>query len=68
MARRKGDREPPAPTAIDEVLSRESLESSPWIKQRIKELKLEGRLVHGWTPPVVRMTRCSEGKVQFVNI
>jgi len=53
---------------IDEVLSQESLESSPWIKQRIKELKLEGRLVHGWTPPVVRMTRCSEGKVQFVNI
>jgi len=53
MARR-GEREPPAPTPLDEVLSRSSLESSPWVKQRIEELDLRGRLVKGWTPPLVQ--------------
>lgn len=50
MARR-GDREPPAPTPVDELISRNSLRSSPWILARIRELNLKGRLVKGWTPP-----------------
>lgn len=51
MARR-GDREPPAPTPVDELISRNSLRSSPWILARIRELNLKGRLVKGWTPPM----------------
>jgi hypothetical protein len=51
MTRR--DREPPAPTPLDEALSASSLRSSPWIQMRLRELKLKGRLVKGWTPPVV---------------
>ena len=51
-------REPAAPTPLDEALSVASLASSPWIVKRIKELKLKGRLVKGWTPPVVELFRC----------
>lgn len=51
-------REPPAPTPLDEVLSIESLRSSPWVLSRIKELQLRGRLVKGWTPPIVAAFRC----------
>lgn len=53
---KRRDREPPAPTALDELLSSSSLESSPWVKSRIRKLNLKGRLVHGWTPPYVRMS------------
>jgi hypothetical protein len=45
------DREPPAPTPLDEVLSKLFLESAPWVRARIKKLRIEGRLAHGWTPP-----------------
>jgi hypothetical protein len=31
------------------------LQSSPWVLAKIKELNLKGRLVHGWTPPVVTL-------------
>ncbi len=48
---RRGDREPKAPSAVDERLSEGSLRSSPWVRQRIKELRLRGKLVKGWTPP-----------------
>lgn len=50
MSRR--DREPKAPSVVDEWLSAASLRSSPWVRQRIKELRLKGKLVKGWTPPV----------------
>lgn len=49
------DREPPAPSLVDEYLSAMSLKSSPWVQQRLRELKLKGRLVKGWTPPLVRV-------------
>lgn len=49
MGRRS--REPAAPSMIDEVLSRSSLRSSPWVRKRIKHLNLVGRKVQGWTPP-----------------
>lgn len=49
----KCDREPAAPTPLDEVLSESWLESSPWVQARIKELRLEGTKVSGWTPPVI---------------
>jgi hypothetical protein len=48
---KRGEREPPAPTPLDEVLSASCLQSSPWVLARIKALKLRGRLVRGWTPP-----------------
>lgn len=51
---RKG--EPPAPTPLDEVLSAATLRSSPWVLERIKTLQLKGKLVKGWTPPVVKLT------------
>lgn len=44
-------REPDAPSVLDEVMSRLSLRSSPWVRRRIKHLNLVGRKVHGWTPP-----------------
>ena len=47
------DREPPAPTPLDEVMSVMFLESAPWVQSRIKKLRLSGRLVRGWTPPTV---------------
>ena len=50
MGRRS--REPKAPTVVDEWLSVASLRSSPWVLKRIAELRLKGRLVKGWTPPV----------------
>ena len=62
MVRKRGEREPPAPTPLDEVLSASSLESSPWIRQRIQELNLTGRRVKGWTPPIVTLAKCSEGR------
>jgi hypothetical protein len=46
-------REPKAPSAVDEWLSAASLRSSPWVRQRIKELRLKGKLVKGWTPPTI---------------
>lgn len=46
-------REPRAPSVLDEVLSRVSLRSSPWVRRRIKRLNLTGRKVNGWTPPVI---------------
>lgn len=49
------DREPPAPSALDEYLSAASLRSSPWVLRRLRELQFEGRLVRGWTPPLVRI-------------
>jgi hypothetical protein len=49
MGRR--DREPKPPSAADERLSLASLRSSPWVRRRIKELSLKGKLVKGWTPP-----------------
>ena len=55
MPQKRGEREPPAPTPLDEVLSAMCLQSSPWVLAKIKELNLKGRLVHGWTPPVVTL-------------
>jgi len=55
MKRRRG--EPPAPTPLDEALSRASLRSSPWIKQRLKELGIRGKQVTTWFPPFIE-TRC----------
>lgn len=60
--RRRRSREPAAPTPLDEALSRASLESSPWVVARIRELGLQGRLVHGWTPPVVAMAEVVSGR------
>lgn len=57
MSQRRS-REPPAPTPLDEVLSIESLRSSPWVLARIRELRLQGKLVKGWTPPIVTAFRC----------
>ncbi len=51
--KKQRDREPEAPTPIDELISSQSLRSSPWVVQRIRELGLEGRLVKGWTPPMI---------------
>jgi hypothetical protein len=44
-------REPKAPSVADEWLSMASLRSSPWVRQRIRDLSLKGKLVKGWTPP-----------------
>jgi len=44
-----------SPTTTDERLSEESLESSPWVRRRIERLGYTGRLVKGWTPPVVEV-------------
>ena len=49
------NREPQAPTPLDEFLSVVSLRSSPWVVRRIRELQIKGRLVKGWTPPVVTL-------------
>jgi hypothetical protein len=54
---RKRDREPPAPTPLDEVMSRVFLESSPWIQKRIKDLGLKGQFVKGWKPPIIKAPR-----------
>jgi len=43
-------REPAAPSVVDEWLSIASLRSSPWVRRRIKQLRLKGKLVKGWTP------------------
>jgi hypothetical protein len=56
------DREPPAPSALDEYLSAASLRSSPWVLRRLRELRLEGHLVKGWTPPVVRIAVPNESR------
>jgi hypothetical protein len=44
--------EPKPPSRTDEILSRRSLRSSPWVRRRIKHLNLVGKRVKGWTPPV----------------
>ena len=67
MARKRGDREPPAPTPLDEELSRASLQSSPWIRQRIKELNLKGKQVNGWTPPLMAFAKCQGGSAIVVR-
>ena len=67
MAWKRREREPPPPTPLDEVLSVSSLESSPWVQRRIKELKLKGRLVKGWTPPLVFFSCCADGTVQVTR-
>jgi len=56
------DREPPAPSPLDEYLSAASLRSSPWVLRRLRELRLEGHLVKGWTPPVVRIAVPNESR------
>lgn len=61
------DREPPAPTPLDEVLSSTSLSSSPWIKQRIKELGLVGKKVRAWSLPVYS-TRMENGKPHVARV
>lgn len=45
------EQEPPAPTVLDEVMSANSLASSPWVKTRIRELGLVGKKVRTWLPP-----------------
>lgn len=55
MERPRQDREPPPPTPLDGVLSEATLESSPWVLRRIQSLRLKGRLVRGWTPPMVKV-------------
>lgn len=49
MGRRQS--EPPPPSRTDEILSRNSLRSSPWVRRRIKYLNLVGRKVQQWNPP-----------------
>ena len=44
-------REPPAPTPFDEFMSMTSLEKSPWVKSRIKELRLKGSQSPLWFVP-----------------
>ena len=61
MSRRK--KEPPAPTPLDEAMSLASLDSSPWVLERIKKLRIEGKLVKGWTPPEVSVFRCDLTRV-----
>lgn len=56
------DREPPAPSPLDEYLSAASLRSSPWVLRRLRELRFEGRLVRGWTPPLVRVVPPNESR------
>jgi hypothetical protein len=38
------------------VLSVQSLDLAPWVRQQIKQLRLKGTPVRGWTPPTVRLT------------
>lgn len=54
--------EPPAPTPLDEVMSAEFLESSPWIRSRIKELGLSGRPARHWTPPQLCCDKVNVGR------
>lgn len=61
------DREPPAPTLLDEVLSAESLDSSPWIKRRIKELGIVGKKVRVWALPVYS-TRMQNGRPHLARV
>lgn len=61
------EREPPAPTPLDEVMSQISLDFSPWIAARIKELRLQGRLVKGWTPPLMKMPSVTARKCPSEN-
>jgi len=60
MGRR--EREPAAPSVLDELLSRVSLCSSPWVRRRIKHLNLVGRRVKGWTPPMYSDSMFSTGR------
>jgi len=50
---KRNNREPAAPSAADEWLSVASLRSSPWVRRRIQQLRLKGKLVKGWTPQTV---------------
>jgi hypothetical protein len=61
------DREPPAPTPLDEALSAASLESSPWIKRRIKELGIVGKKVRAWSLPAYS-TRMQNGKPHVARV
>lgn len=55
-------REPPAPTPLDEVLSAEFLESSPWVVARIKQLKLVGKPTKTWIPPTLCCDKVNVGR------
>jgi hypothetical protein len=58
--RERGPRgsEDDAPTADEERASLSSLELAPLVRRRIRQLRLEGRLVCGWRPPVISIRRC----------
>jgi len=49
------EKEPEAPSKWDESCSKNSLRPSPWVRRRIKELGLSGKLVKHWVPPAVRL-------------
>ena len=44
-----------APTEAEERASAGSLRPAPLVRQRLRELGYEGRLVCGWTPPVLSL-------------
>ena len=47
------ERDSEAPSRWDESCSRNSLRPSPWVRRRIKELGLNGKLVKHWLPPML---------------
>ena len=47
------ERDSEAPSRWDESCSRNSLRPSPWVRRRIKELGLNGKLVTHWVPPML---------------
>jgi hypothetical protein len=49
------DKDSEAPSRWDESCSRNSLRPSPWVRRRIRELGLSGKLVKHWVPPAVRL-------------
>jgi len=49
------EKEPEAPSRWDESCSRNSLRPSPWVRRRIRELGLSGKLVQHWVPPAVKL-------------
>ncbi len=49
------DKDSKAPSSWDESCSRNSLRPSPWVRRRIRELGLNGKLVKHWVPPAVKL-------------
>lgn len=49
------ERDSEAPSSWDESCSRNSLRPSPWVRRRIKELGLNGKLVKHWVPPTLSL-------------